>query len=404
MNEMSEAKTRRIPMAAILATALSACGHDVDPAANVSVVDSAGVEIVASDPSSSEDRCDLGDAPLVTLGSNEGAEPHLFHQIRAAARLSDGSIAVVNGSSGEVRVFDETGAHLRSMGGRGEGPGEFRGAWLLWVLPRDSLWVGDYPPWRVNVFSSGGALARVVRPEHLQSHTLIRGGVLDNGTSVNVVQSMGDAGGSLDAPLTYLVMAHDPDGVLLDTLAALPGLRLDPLPQGGGFVPQLFGASSLVAARGSTVAMTTARDSEVRVLDPEFRLRRIVRWTDWGREVTDAHVQAAREDFIADLGGPGSPGWGAVHDAAISDRRPVADLFPSASDLMVGRDGRLWVKRHPPPREEASWMAFAANGAFACHLRPDPQLTPLEFGDGYMLAQHVDELGVERVVMYELLP
>ena len=150
--------------------------------------------------------------------------------------------------------------------------------------------------------------------------------------------------------------------------------------------------------------MTTARDSEVRVLDPEFRLRRIVRWTDWGREVTDAHVQAAREDFIADLGGPGSPGWGAVHDAAISDRRPVADLFPSASDLMVGRDGRLWVKRHPPPREEASWMAFATNGAFACHLRPDPQLTPLEFGDDYMLAQHVDELGVERVVMYELLP
>ncbi|MDE0258890.1 MAG: hypothetical protein OXR82_10985 [Gammaproteobacteria bacterium] len=76
------------------------------------------------------------------------------------------------------------------------------------------------------------------------------------------------------------------------------------------------------------------------------------------------HVQAAHEDYIAEHGGPGSPGWSAGHEAAISDNRPVAEVFPTASDLMIGYDGRLWLKRYTRPREESSWMAFQARGDF----------------------------------------
>ena len=70
---------------------------------------------------------------------------------------------------------------------------------------------------------------------------------------------------------------------------------------------------------------------------------------------------------------------------------------------MIGRDGRLWLKRYARPREEPSWMAFKASGDFSCHLRPGSQLTPFEFGANYLLALHRDELEVERVVMYELV-
>lgn len=387
------------------AALLAGCSDDAQSLrSSTNFHDSAGVEIVTSDPWGSDDRCTLGNEPTHSIGAKEGDASHLFFQVRAAGRLSDGAVAVVDGASREIRVFRDTGEHLRTMGGPGEGPGEFRGPWLLWVLPGDTLWVGDYLPWRFNVFSADGVFSRSVTPEDFALHTLIPpGGVLDDGTSVNVTQSMDGPGGDFAAPINYLVIAHGPDGAVLDTMATLPGPRLGSLPQFGGFLQPLFEASSLVAARSSTIATTTARDPEVHLLDGGLRLRRIVRWADPDREVTDAHVQAFREDYVAETGGPGSRGWSPGHEAQISDDRPVSRLFPTASELMIGRDGSLWLKRYARPREEPSWMAFAANGDFSCHLRPGSGLTPLEFGAGYLLALHRDELEVERVVMYELV-
>ena len=346
--------------------AVAACGDGTLAGRSATMVtDSAGIQIVTSDPWTMEAHCAIGDEPVLSIGAREGDPPHMFFQVRAAARLSDGSVAVVDGSSREIRVFAETGAHLVSMGGRGEGPGEFSSPWLLWVLPGDTLWVGDYLPWSFNIFSADGAFIRSVAPEDFFLHTLIPpGGVLDGGSSVNVTQAIGGTGGDFATLVNYLVIAHGPDGSFLDTLETLPGKRLGSLPGFAGFVEPLFEASSLVAARSSTVAMTTAREPEVRILDGAFQLRRIIRWSDPNRRVTGAQVRAAHEDYIARYGGPGSPGWSAGHDAAISDNRPVADAFPTASDLMIGRDERLWLKRYTRPREEPSWMAFQSDGDF----------------------------------------
>ena len=394
-----------IPIAMVAAaTFLAACSDDMPSGhATTTVTDSAGIEIVTSDPWASDASCALSDEPTLSLGTTEGAAPHMFFQVRDASRLSDGSVAVLDGCSREVRVFGETGAHLVSMGGAGEGPGEFRGPWRLWVLPGDTLWVGDYLPWRFNIFAADGVFSRSVVPEDFTLHALTPpGGVLDDGTSVNLPPAQGGGGGGFATPTNQLVIAHGPDEAVLDTLATLPGPRLGSLPQSVGFLEPLFEASSLVAARSSTVAMTTTREPEVRLLDGELRLRRIVRWSDPDREVAGAHVQAFREDYIAEMGGRGAPGWSPGHDDVVSDDRPIADLFPTASDLRIGRDGRLWLKRYARPREEPSWMAFQANGDFFCHFRPGPELTPLEFGADYLLALHRDHVGVERVVMYEL--
>jgi len=67
--------------------------------------------------------------------------------------------------------------------------------------------------------------------------------------------------------------------------------------------------------------------------------------------------------IVANSRQPGSP----PHSTP-SSQRGTAELFPTASDLMIGRDGRLWVKRYARPREEMSWMAFGQRGNFSSHL------------------------------------
>ena len=100
-------------------------------------------------------------------------------------RLSDGSVAVVDRTSAEVRIFDASGRHLRSMGQRGEGPSEFTDPLFMWVTAGDTLWVGNYYPWSYNVFTAQGQFVRRIRLEPVYINESIGGGVLENGYTVN---------------------------------------------------------------------------------------------------------------------------------------------------------------------------------------------------------------------------
>ncbi len=98
--------------------------------------------------------CAVGEGAAPSSSAGREDDPsHLFGRVVGASRLSDGSVVVVDPSVGEVLIVDETGKHLRSLGDFGDGPGDFRRPWCVWVWSGDTLWVGDYRPWRYNVFA-----------------------------------------------------------------------------------------------------------------------------------------------------------------------------------------------------------------------------------------------------------
>ena len=229
--------------------------------------DSSGVEIVTSDPSLSEASCTLGDEPVFRVGDDDSNEATWFSTIRGMGRLSDGSVAVLDRSSAEVRIFDPDGRHVRSMGRRG----------------------GMY---------------------------------------------------------------------------------------------QLFTASALVQAGGSTIALGRTTEPEVRLLDDKLRLRRILRWPDSDRDVSRADVRAWRDDYIERRGGRNSPNWRPSDEEVVSGEVPTAGVFPAFSYVEIGRDGRVWVLPYRKPREKRRrWMGFEPDGAFLCHLENSHTgLDTYEFG------------------------
>ena len=342
-------------------------------------MDTAGVKVVFSDPLRSDARCGLSDDPVLSLGADRGDSPSVLERVSGVARLSDGSIAVMNDGTGEVRIFGPDGGHLRSMGTRGRGPGEFRTGSFIWVLPGDTLWVGDYRPWRFNVYAASGGFVRTVgvRPRMDGPGA---GGVLANGSSVNVDD--GRSKQNFRDPEPRHVYAHAADGSRIRRLVTLNGTRYGKWKGAAAALSTLFDPIPRAAAMGTTVAITTAMDPEVIVLDEAFKPRHIVRWSDPARKVTSAHVQAFRDELAERLGGRDSENWShQVAQDAVSDRRPVADVFPTVSSLRVGRDGRLWVARYRRPGERWEWMVFGPEGDFICRC-PQLPVTPYEFGGG----------------------
>lgn len=384
---------------AVVAGLAAALTGAPDPAESQEVTirrDSAGIEILTTDPSRSDAMCTLGEEPIFRVGNDESDEANWFSTVRGVGRLSDGSVAVLDRLSAEIRIFDADGRHVRSMGRRGEGPGAFRSAWKLWVLPGDTLWAGDYRPWRYNVFTADGKWVRAVEMQPPYINPSRRGGVLDTGVSITTIDKRAETR-DYQVPDTVEVEVHGRDGQRLATLDRILHTVYGPI---GMY--QIFTPSGVIEARGRTIALGRTTDAEVRLLDDELRLRRIMRWSAADRDVTRADVRAWRDDYLERAAG--SPFQDETAIAVEGNEVPAADVFPAFSAVEIGRDGRVWILPYQRPRaERPRWMGFDTDGRFLCHLDiPHDGLTTYEFGADYWLGVHTDELGVETVVVYEL--
>ena len=359
-------------------------------------LDTIGAVVVTSSPLSSDATCTISEKPTLVIGDNERDDNQWFSVVRGAGRLSDGSIVVSDRRSAEIRIYDRAGRHLRSMGRSGEGPGEFRNPFGVWVTSGDTLWAGDYRPWRYNVFTAKGDFVRQVNLKPVYQNPSRGGGVLDNGFTINARERWGRKP-DFSERRSFFVEVHDPSGNRMDGPLKMLGPR-EGIIRGGPsdlVTRELFGSEPDIDARGSIIALVHGARPEVLLLDQRLGVKTIIRYDDAGQNVTRAHVRAFRDNLRKRRGRR----WGKYDDAEVSPDRPVADMFPYISSVKIGRDGRIWINRSDLPGEERGWLAFEADGRFVCHLAEMPGITR-EFGADYVLVEL--EEGAPTVRMHEL--
>ena len=74
----------------------------------------------------------------------------------AVAADSRDNIYILDGTTQEIQVFDAEGGFLRTLGGQGQGPGEFREALGPAIAQGDTLWVADGRAPRHSIFAPDG--------------------------------------------------------------------------------------------------------------------------------------------------------------------------------------------------------------------------------------------------------
>lgn len=83
----------------------------------------------------------LRDGPHI--GEEDGAEEYLLGRIDGVLIDRSGNIFVADRLAHNVRVYDRNGVHLATIGGKGDGPGEFRAPSRLALDESDRLYVVD---------------------------------------------------------------------------------------------------------------------------------------------------------------------------------------------------------------------------------------------------------------------
>jgi len=83
-----------------------------------------------------------------------------FSEIRGLLVNRKGNIWILEASLQEIRVFDSAGKHLRTVGRKGQGPGEFTGADGLVEAPDGRIWVHDPRGARLTIFDQEGSFLR----------------------------------------------------------------------------------------------------------------------------------------------------------------------------------------------------------------------------------------------------
>jgi hypothetical protein len=406
---------RRWLACALLPLLLAACGRgEATRGAATAERDSAGVRIIESDAPPAAWR--LAEPAELRVGVESGAAAYQLHQVRLAARLRDGGLAVVDGASREVRFFDGDGRHLRSVGRRGAGPGEFDNITAALLLPGDTLLLLDARNRRLTrVPAAGDSLREQPLPPQATGALRLVGArpdgrvVLAAEPPVPFPERMGYS--YVRAPLALLVV--DAEAAQADTVATVDGADgVYWADDSGGMVRVTnvglpFGYAPAYALSGSEVVLTWDAGASLAVLDDAGRLVRIVRRRDAppqpvGRELRERYV-AWMGELARERGAPA-----AEAEAAARDRlgaAPAGHMVPHFDRVAAAPDGGVWVRSASLPWERTAaqqWTLHARNGAAVARLEVPAALTVTQFGTGHVTGVLRDALGIESVASYRI--
>ena len=381
-------------------------GRD-SPVLEAVVRDSGQVRIIENPrpPSGSRLGWHIGTEPTVSIGELEGSEPYLLDRVGDALVLPDGRIVVANGGSDELRVFDASGIHVVTWGGRGEGPGEFTNLGQVHRWPGDSLLALYSQARRLTALDPEGNYGRdfALRRgrQFFSVEDVLPGGAI---LTSDFVRPMDRPVGFSRLQSVYRVRGAE--GEMRSMLGSFPGAEIVGVRTArgvtGGGLP--FGHRVWAFSWGDQVAVAQNDTYEIKAFDLDGTLTRIVRRDHELVVPTSAHMDAYIERQVAAT--PEEERAGRRRELREYHRdRPMPETHPAYDAAMADLAGHLWVREYHLPGEEVPgpvWTVFDRDGRVLGFLETPAGLAIFEIGDDYILGLARDDLGVQSVQVWPL--
>ncbi len=332
--------------------------------------------------------------PELILGQLEGPAETLLSQIRGALVLPDGRIAVADGGSNTIRLFNADGSFDSMFGGEGQGPGEFERISTLHFHQPDELWVYDGRALRLSIFRTNGELVETTSFRSEAGFPEVYIGRFSDGHHAVAWITQTARAQDVVTPDPIEVGRFDPDGHLAEVVFEDSGMRRlgSPIP----FSPHFAGA--LI---GDTVFTLNGLDG--RVLGRGASGDTVAEWTF---PVAPVSATEARELLVPQLDSSALRRFEALPGL------PEFDAVPWVSDLITDAGGRLWLKQYDPAldghwtgrrRTGGVWYALSTAGETVASVEVPDSLRLLFVGEDQVVGLTRDDLGVERIRVHRLV-
>jgi hypothetical protein len=376
----------RVALPLIVLYACSAAGGDTD-------------QLAEAPPNT---PLEISQEPILVLGVEDGDPDQVFHQISTPFVLPDGTIAIPLSGQSEVRIFDDQGELIRTLGGVGQGPGEFERLGASWSRG-DTIEVLDLALQR---------LTRFIPEAELQIVRLARRVMWGLGATVEgwILLDMAEVGQARDNPRDQLVVYQfDRAGEHVADLTRVEGIRRVSLP--GFMAAEIFSPTARFAVRGEHLYVGDTLEPEIRVLDGTGTVIRRIRVTPQ----TMAKPSAALEQVRVSMGRE-SP-MDARTTRALFDQ-PLPEQLPAFSDFLVDDEGFVWVRPYVPTRDATvvggnpsfhqssaggQWNIFSPDGVLVGTIDMPTDLEPYHVTVNAVVGIARDALGVERVRVHAVI-
>ena len=348
----------------------------------------------------------LGPTTMAAIGG-KGVASTEFSRISAAFRLSNGMIAVANGATLEIRVFDAQGWFVRAVGGGGGAPGKFQS--LTWIgRSGDTAFVFDFNLQRITSFMLGSEprLLQTIAfaPTSDRGRVEVSGRLSDGRWLVETTAHPGWDGppgvhrlpasvGLVDPaaarPVEWLaqsdglaVFVNNPTGDLHDAIVG----------------PIAFTPSLLSAASGATIWFGDSHTDSL-ALGTADGILLTVRLPFPRRSPSAGMIDVARERELASAREEKFRSWVA---ARFSPQRVPPDL-PYFGELIPGPGGEMWVQEFAADRNEPSrYLVIGPTGSVRAWVNVPPGVRLRDVGLDYVVGTHEDDGGAETVRVYRL--
>lgn len=323
------------------------------------------------------------------------------------------NIVVLDALSASLREFSPDGALVRTMGRKGEGPGEFMGPARVGVLP-SGFWVWDALQNRISQFTTSGvhrATRRLPMPPRgrLEIH-----GALSDSVYAGTILEPALLGGT--SP-NRVILAVRTQSLTLDTLTSISQeqafftIPLPGLPGGGLAGPQPLGHVAQWASSAAEGALYTADHRSGppdTLVVSRIALDGEVRWTfrtpftpvPVSNERYDAEIRRIVSMFDR-LRAQGAPTPGDPDGAArAAIRRPRS--LPSATGLVVGGADVLLLRREPSPPNQGQRWTLVEDGKPTRDIMVPPNIKVMAMRGEYLWGVRKGDFDVETVVRLRL--
>jgi hypothetical protein len=295
--------------------------------------------------------------PLLVLGGFGAIDAdQQFSQVWDARMFGDSLVAVPDWGVLQVGLFDRSGAMPARFGSRGDGPGEFQLFTDIRQCDRQNRYVLDLSTSVMKVFGLDGRFLREFRVYGTNPNQPPQEWDCSEGRFL--MMGWGAAGPDEIGPFRRLVplaISGEPRGST-KTIGWVAG----PERHGtsGSTGPRPLGAMTRVRIRGDRVFVTEASDYRVHHLDTDGE----VVW------VLERHVDSIpvdRQAYVASLTPENLSGNDLRQFNARWRDHEFPAFLPAIRDMLVDREGNLWVESYPPVgADEVEWSVYNQDGVW----------------------------------------